>query len=191
MSPESVARRISPTCEARERAELLAAAARRPRELTLFDIAAAERLRLGVIRFRVVDYPYKDAVTGPGSRYQMGGVVLIVTRHSLSTAPTVVMFVHLERKGTIISLDFSCAHPDGLREISPAVRRRMRTSWDLSTQNIPDGYAEIAEFPHSPIPNSNPPRRPGVWCRMWCRGSVGDVGVAGPPVCRFSTIGRR
>ena len=38
MSPESVARRIGPTCEARERAELRAQAAR---ELTLFDIAAA------------------------------------------------------------------------------------------------------------------------------------------------------
>lgn len=37
MSPESVARRIGPTCEVRERAELRA---RERAELTLFDIAA-------------------------------------------------------------------------------------------------------------------------------------------------------
>ncbi|MGO4612700.1 DUF6011 domain-containing protein [Nocardia sp. 2YAB30] len=40
LSPQSVASGIGPTCAIRERAELRAAAARRPQELTLFDIAA-------------------------------------------------------------------------------------------------------------------------------------------------------
>ncbi|MFE7745128.1 DUF6011 domain-containing protein [Nocardia sp. NPDC057455] len=40
LSPESVAQGIGPTCAIRERAEHRAAAARQPRELALFDIAA-------------------------------------------------------------------------------------------------------------------------------------------------------
>ncbi|WP_067474256.1 DUF6011 domain-containing protein [Nocardia amamiensis] len=40
LSPQSVAQGIGPTCAVRERAELRAAAARQPRALTLFDIAA-------------------------------------------------------------------------------------------------------------------------------------------------------